>query len=237
MANTKSAQKAARQTIRRTEVNKSRRSEMRTYVRKVEEAIASKDPKAAAEALSAAEPRLARAAQKGIVHKNAASRKISRLTKRVKVLAGWTGGTSGALTDFLPRIDCASIWRVLRKSGDRVVIGPAGQSRETSDIADGSKLLGNSVLAHSSRWARSFLRQDRTARAFASVGLCFRNRDLRFSAGCSISRGFSAVRHVPGRRAADVEDYLDRPSEGKLADVGEIAIIARHEPGDAIGPV
>ena len=87
MANTKSAQKAARQTIRRTEVNKSRRSEMRTYVRKVEEAIASKDPKAAAEALSAAEPRLARAAQKGIVHKNAASRKISRLTKRVKALA------------------------------------------------------------------------------------------------------------------------------------------------------
>ena len=76
MANTKSAQKAARQTDRRTEVNKSRRSEMRTYVRKVEEAIASKDPKAAA-----------RAAQKGIVHKNAASRKISRLTKRVKAMA------------------------------------------------------------------------------------------------------------------------------------------------------
>ena len=87
MANTKSAQKAARQTIRRTAVNKSRRSEMRTYVRKVEEAIASKDSKAAAEALSEAEPRLARAAQKGIVHKNAASRKISRLTKRVKALA------------------------------------------------------------------------------------------------------------------------------------------------------
>ena len=64
MANTKSAQKAARQTIRRTAVNKSRRTEMRTYVRKVEEAIASKDPKAAAEALSAAEPMLARAAQK-----------------------------------------------------------------------------------------------------------------------------------------------------------------------------
>jgi small subunit ribosomal protein S20 len=87
MANTKSAQKAARQTIRRTAVNKSRRSEMRTYVRKVEEALASKDPKAAAEALREAEPRLARAAQKGIVHKNAASRKISRLTKRVKALA------------------------------------------------------------------------------------------------------------------------------------------------------
>ena len=91
MANTKSAQKAARQTDRRTEVNKSRRSEMRTYVRKVEEAIASKDPKAAAEALGAAEPKLARAAQKGIVHKNAASRKISRLTKRVKADGQLTG--------------------------------------------------------------------------------------------------------------------------------------------------
>jgi small subunit ribosomal protein S20 len=88
MANTKSARKAARQTVRRTAVNKSRRSEMRTFVRKVEEAIASKDPKAAAEALSEAEPRLARAAQKGIVHKNAASRKISRLAKRVNALAG-----------------------------------------------------------------------------------------------------------------------------------------------------
>jgi small subunit ribosomal protein S20 len=88
MANTKSARKAARQTIRRTAVNKSRRSEMRTYVGKVEEAIASKDARAAAEALKQAEPRLARAAQKGIVHQNAASRKIARLTKRVKALAG-----------------------------------------------------------------------------------------------------------------------------------------------------
>jgi small subunit ribosomal protein S20 len=88
MANTKSAQKAVRQTLRRTAVNKSRRSEMRTYVRKVEEAIAAKDPAAAAEALRAAEPKLARAAQKNIVHKNAAARKISRLTKRVKALAG-----------------------------------------------------------------------------------------------------------------------------------------------------
>ncbi len=87
MANTKSAQKAARQTISRTAVNKSRRSEMRTYVRKVEEAIDSKDAKAAAEALGEAEPRLARAGQKGIVHRNAAARKISRLAKRVKALA------------------------------------------------------------------------------------------------------------------------------------------------------
>ena len=88
MANTKSARKAARQTIRHTAVNKSRRSEMRTFVRKVEEALAAKDAKAAAEALSEAAPRLSRAAQKGIVHKNAASRKISRLAKRVNALAG-----------------------------------------------------------------------------------------------------------------------------------------------------
>jgi len=87
MANTKSAQKAARQTIRRTAVNKSRRSEMRTFVRKVEEALAAKDAQAAAAALNDAQPKLARAAQKGIVQKNAASRKISRLAKRVKALA------------------------------------------------------------------------------------------------------------------------------------------------------
>ena len=88
MANTKSAQKAVRKIARRTAVNKSRRSQMRTYVRKVEEAIASKDPAVAAEARRGAEPLIARAAQKGILHKNTASRKISRLAKRVKALAG-----------------------------------------------------------------------------------------------------------------------------------------------------
>ena len=88
MANTKSAQKAVRKIERRTAVNKSRRSQMRTYVRKVEEAIAAKDATAAAEALRGAEPLVARAAQKGILHKNTASRKISRLAKRVKAIAG-----------------------------------------------------------------------------------------------------------------------------------------------------
>ncbi|HYA71693.1 MAG TPA: 30S ribosomal protein S20 [Roseiarcus sp.] len=87
MANTKSAQKAVRKIARRTAVNKSRRSQMRTYVRKVEEAIAAKDADAAAAALRGAEPLVARAAQKGILHKNTASRKISRLAKRVKALA------------------------------------------------------------------------------------------------------------------------------------------------------
>ena len=88
MANTSSAKKAVRKIVRRTAVNKSRRSQMRSSLRKVEEAIASRDAAAAAAALHDAAPLLARAAQKGIVHKNAASRKVSRLTKRVKALAG-----------------------------------------------------------------------------------------------------------------------------------------------------
>ncbi|MDE3177514.1 MAG: 30S ribosomal protein S20 [Pseudomonadota bacterium] len=87
MANTKSAQKAVRKIARRTAVNKMRRSEMRTYVRKVEAALDAKDAGGAAEAMKSAEPLLARAGQKGIVHKNAAARKIARLTKRVKALA------------------------------------------------------------------------------------------------------------------------------------------------------
>ena len=87
MANTSSAKKAVRKIARRTAVNKSRRSEMRTYVRKVEEAIGAKDATAAAAAVREAEPLVARAAQKGILHKNTAARKISRLTKRVKALA------------------------------------------------------------------------------------------------------------------------------------------------------
>ena len=86
MANTPSAKKAVRKIERRTAVNKSRRSQMRTYVRKVEEALASGDPAAAKTALRAAEPLVMRAAQKGIVHKNTASRKVSRLTARINAL-------------------------------------------------------------------------------------------------------------------------------------------------------
>lgn len=87
MANTPSAKKAVRKIERRTKINRSRRSQMRTYVRKVEEAIATGDPTAAVAALRAAEPLLMRAAQKGIVHKNTASRKVSRLSHRVNALA------------------------------------------------------------------------------------------------------------------------------------------------------
>lgn len=86
MANTPSAKKAARKIARRTAVNKSRRSRVRTYLRKVEEAIASGDQSAAAAALKAAQPELQRAATKGVVHRNTASRKISRLAHRVKVM-------------------------------------------------------------------------------------------------------------------------------------------------------
>lgn len=86
MANTKSAKKMARKIIKRTEVNRSRRSRMRTYLRKVEEALATGDATAAAAALQVAEPEVMRAAQKGVVHKNTASRKVSRLATRVKAL-------------------------------------------------------------------------------------------------------------------------------------------------------
>jgi len=86
MANTKSATKAARQTVRRTAINKARTSELRTYVRKVEEAIASGDKNAAKAALAAAQPVLMRSAQKQVVRKKAASRKVSRLTARLKAM-------------------------------------------------------------------------------------------------------------------------------------------------------
>ena len=86
MANTKSAKKAGRQTARRTDANKARRSRMRSFARKVEEAIASGDKAAAAAALKEAEPVIARTAQKGLMHRKSASRKVSRLAKRVSAM-------------------------------------------------------------------------------------------------------------------------------------------------------
>ena len=83
MANTKSAKKAARQIARRTAVNKARRSRVRTAMRKVEEAISSGDRAAAMAAMAEAEPAIIRAGQKGIVHRNAARRKVSRLAHRI----------------------------------------------------------------------------------------------------------------------------------------------------------
>jgi small subunit ribosomal protein S20 len=87
MANTKSAKKAARQTIRRTEVNKSRVTRARGAVRGVEEAIAAGDQDKAKAALQIAEPLLVRTAQKGVLDKKTASRKVSRLSARVKAMA------------------------------------------------------------------------------------------------------------------------------------------------------
>jgi small subunit ribosomal protein S20 len=87
MANTTSAKKAARKIARRTVVNRARRSRMRTVVRNVEEAIAAGDKTAALAALREAEPEIMRAAQKGVVARNAASRKVSRLSHRVAKLS------------------------------------------------------------------------------------------------------------------------------------------------------
>ena len=87
MANTTSAKKATRKIARRTEINRARVSRVRTFLRKVEEAIASGDKKAAAEAFKAAQPELMRAAGHGVLHRNTASRKISRLAARVKAIA------------------------------------------------------------------------------------------------------------------------------------------------------
>lgn len=86
MANTTSAKKAVRKLERRTAVNKARRSRMRTFLRKVEEAIASGNQEQATAALRAAQPELQRAANHGIVHQNLASRKISRLSHRIKTM-------------------------------------------------------------------------------------------------------------------------------------------------------
>jgi small subunit ribosomal protein S20 len=83
MANTSSARKAARKIARRTEVNKARRSRMRSALRKVEEAIASGDQNKALDAMKQAEPALMRAARQGQLHRNTANRKVSRLTRQI----------------------------------------------------------------------------------------------------------------------------------------------------------
>ena len=88
MANHQQAKKRIRQTARRTDVNMARRSRMRGYVRKVEEAIASGDRGAAEAAFKAAQPEMMRSAQMGILHKNTVSRKLSRLSRRIVAIGG-----------------------------------------------------------------------------------------------------------------------------------------------------
>jgi small subunit ribosomal protein S20 len=88
MANTSSAKKATRKIARRAAINKNRRSRVRSYVRQVEEALAAGDKAAAQAAFLTAQPELMRAAGKGVLHRNTASRKVSRLAQRVKALQG-----------------------------------------------------------------------------------------------------------------------------------------------------
>ena len=87
MANTPSAKKRIRTTLRKTDINKSRKSRIKTFVRKVEDAIESKDAKSAVDSLKAAQPEIMRGVTKGIFHKNTASRKISRLSSRIKAIS------------------------------------------------------------------------------------------------------------------------------------------------------
>jgi small subunit ribosomal protein S20 len=87
MANTTSAKKATRKIARRTAINKSRRTQMRNAVRSVEDAIKRGDRDAAMKAMTRAEPELMRAAQRNIVHKNSASRKVSRLSLQIAKLS------------------------------------------------------------------------------------------------------------------------------------------------------
>ncbi|HEY1260121.1 MAG TPA: 30S ribosomal protein S20 [Stellaceae bacterium] len=86
MANHKSAEKRIRQTEKRTAINRARKSRVRTFVKKVETAIATGDKDAAQAALQAAQPELHRAATKGVLHKNTISRKLSRLATRINAL-------------------------------------------------------------------------------------------------------------------------------------------------------
>ena len=87
MANTASARKRNRQTVRRTERNQARKSRMRTFIKKVELAIAGGNKGAAVEALKAAQPEMQRAAGKGVTHPNTIARKLSRLSARIKALS------------------------------------------------------------------------------------------------------------------------------------------------------
>ena len=87
MANTPSSKKRIRKILRKTDINKSRRSRIKTFVRKVEDALELKDAKSAMDSLKAAQPEIMRGVTKGIFHKNTASRKISRLSSRIKAIS------------------------------------------------------------------------------------------------------------------------------------------------------
>ncbi|MEL6977720.1 MAG: 30S ribosomal protein S20 [Pseudomonadota bacterium] len=92
MANSPQARKRIRQNEKRAEINGARKSRIRTFVRKVEEAIVSGDADAAKDALRAAQPEIVRGANKGVLHKNTAARKVSRLAQRVKTMTPLSAG-------------------------------------------------------------------------------------------------------------------------------------------------
>ena len=93
MANTASARKRIRQTVKRTLRNTARKSRMRTFVKKVEVACASGDKEAAAAAFKAAQPEMQRAVGKGVIHRNTVSRKLSRLSARIKAMTSTAATT------------------------------------------------------------------------------------------------------------------------------------------------
>ncbi|MGH6886384.1 MAG: 30S ribosomal protein S20 [Geminicoccales bacterium] len=90
MAHHPSAKKRIRQTVKRTAINRSRISRIRTFIKKVEQAVASGDPESARHALAAAEPEIRRGVNKGVLKLNTASRRISRLSKKVNEIAAST---------------------------------------------------------------------------------------------------------------------------------------------------
>ncbi len=86
MANHQSAKKRTRSNARKGEVNKARKSRMRNFIKRVEQAIEKKDSRLAQEALRLVQPELSRGVAKGLIHKNAAARKLSRLSARIKAI-------------------------------------------------------------------------------------------------------------------------------------------------------
>ena len=126
MANTKSAKKAARQIARRTVINKSRRSHVRSAMRKIEEALAAGDRSRALAAMAEAEPALIRAAQKGIVHRNAARRKVSRLAQRIAKLEQKIifCGFAAEVFEFAgnPIVDCHEVVALLSRQIAKIAL-------------------------------------------------------------------------------------------------------------------
>jgi small subunit ribosomal protein S20 len=103
MANHASAKKRARQTVKRTVVNTARKSRIKTFIKKIELALLAGDIKAAEAALKAARPEIQRGVTKGVLHKNTASRKISRLTARVKKTVAGDATVKSATKSAAPK--------------------------------------------------------------------------------------------------------------------------------------